>query len=237
MRRKRQYDEVMIVNPAPPGADPARGERIMMGYYGNGGWGQSADEYEYADAPYQVSADEMAGLAGWGDPYGCGCQHRMGHPAFADPYGLAGWVGGAPWGFADPYGYAAPFGYGGPWGRADADPYGQSYDLEGWGAYDDYADDPDGAFEDGELGDDPSLDELEAYGWYGADDMDDYDMGAYVPDEPSPHNYTIPNGVAGYGGDDLEGYVKPVDVSPTCQSFQPPPGPTGDLPDTLRPLW
>jgi hypothetical protein len=32
MRRSNQFDEVMIINPAPPGSDPATGERIMMNY-------------------------------------------------------------------------------------------------------------------------------------------------------------------------------------------------------------
>ncbi len=41
--------------------------------------------------------------------------------------------------------------------------------------------------------------------------------------------------VAGLG--EVEGYVKPGDVSPTCSAFEPQPAGTGTVPETFRPLW
>jgi len=75
---------------------------------------------------------------------------------------------------------------------------------------------------------------------YGEPDYGESDVEGYVRDAPSAFNAgcPLPTNVAGYEeAEPLQGYVTPAEVSPTCPSFTPAPGPSASLPETLRPLW
>ena len=254
MRRNDAFDEVMIVNPGPIGDDPATGERMMMGYFGEpGGFGEYGSEYEYAEEPYQVGSDEGAlasdgDIAGY-DGFGCGapgctCGRAAQQIAdagigygYADPYalGYAGWP--QAYGYADPYslagwgfaGYQAPYGFAAPWGYA-----GYGYADPGYAGYG-YADpgyaqsyELEGYPYFADATDDQVGDDVD--GWYG-DDVD-----GYVPDVPSRFNYQVPTCASGLG-DDVDGYVPTRAVSPSCGTFTAAPNIAPELPDTLKPLW
>jgi hypothetical protein len=91
---------------------------------------------------------------------------------------------------------------------------------------------------------------VEMGGWGGVDAADDTgtafyadaapDLGAYTRDvRPAPFNAVCPivGNVRFGAGDEVEGYVTPAPVGPTCGSFVPQPGTPPPIPDTFKPLW
>lgn len=220
MKRRRDFDEVMIVNPGPGGPGNHAGERAMrLGYYGYG------HPYGYAAAPapgyyagpadaYYGAAPQYAGYyagpaAGYGEyePVGYYAQEMPLGEYGEDPYAI-GAYGPIPPGYAE---MPEMVGYGDPY--AEADVYGEGEDFA-----DDFA---------------------QEYAGY-ADD----DMGGYVRETPPTFNAGCPMptntgmGVAGMGAaEPLEGYVRPGEVSPACQQFTPQPASQSSVPETFRPLW
>jgi hypothetical protein len=246
--RRNPLDEVLIVNPSPPGFDPNQGDRIMLGYHAGPGFGYVADGYGgFAADPYWAG--------GWAGPFGSWADE--------DP-SMLGWaVGEAPGLYRDEGSELdgwADAGYG-PYGwYADGYDLPDEEELGDWEGYEDYDDwdDPD-ALEDGcgyggcGYGACGYADE-ETYGWYADDegapgDMGDeelyaegeFDVAGYVREEDRPFNprVIVTSGVSGYDQVDpgLEGYVRPGTVNAICTQFTPQPGAPPDLPDTLRPLW
>jgi len=217
MRRRPEFEEVMIVNPAPAGPGEP-GERTMRFHY----YGQPQDVAGYG---YYGEAPQFPGYAGYGH--------------YADPAEVAGY---GYYGDPEPVGYYAeetPVGYYGDDPNAMAEPetagygYGQMPEMVGYG--------------DGYGDGDPFADEYPGVSDYAADysGYDDYaeygDPGVegYVRDVPSPFNAGCPlplnTGLA--AGDNFAGYSKPGDVSPSCSVFAEQPGSPSMVPDTLRPLW
>lgn len=249
MTRGDGYDEVMIVNPVDPDRGLNEGVTLMnfhagqppeMGGYA--GWpagygGTGADPvfdgaYGYAEAdPYSGYA-EAPELVGWGDPYAYGYgayapgyaeaeppvgyyadESPMGDYAESDPY--AGYYG---YGEVDPYaGYGYGYGYTPPGLGIVHMPYPPRRPRGGTPGV-------------GESYIDPSL-----QGPYA-----EPDMSGYVRDAAPAFNAgcPMPTNVAGYEeAPELEGYVPPRDVSPTCGNLTPGPAPAGPEPETFRPLW
>ncbi len=250
MAVNRGFDEVMIVNPHDPRREAKEGVRLMGFYYG-----QPPEFGYYGEEPY-LSEDLPYGEVG---PYGYyGEAPEYGYfaeePYLAEelpygevePYGyyaqtpeLYGWGEYEPYGEYEPVGYFAeeyPIGdYGEPpeYGYFAEEPYlaedlpygeyepmgwyGQVPEMVGWGQYEPYS-------------------EYEPYGYYG----EAPEFSGYVRDLPPTFNAgcPMPTNVAGLGESvPLEGYVRPRDVSPTCEQFTPQPGPTPSVPDTFKPLW
>lgn len=212
--RPQDYDEVMIVNPGPPGVETTYSEVDDMGYYGEpGGLG-----YEYEDLGAEDDLGYDADGAWYGDEeaeggwdpasaygyaegpvfgYPEGAVHGFAIPsyvdgyglAYADPHGVDPWGG---YGVAQPEGYgfayAAPsFGYGVPLMA----PHGLAYPYAPFG----YADEDPG--------------DLYGYDGYGAyvddldPDLDGFDDGyAYGGDLYGLDEDDL------YGYDDVEGYVR-----------------------------
>jgi hypothetical protein len=92
--------------------------------------------------------------------------------------------------------------------------------------------------------------EMVGYGPMGEDPSAAYgaaDFSGYVrPAQTEPFNAGCPMPTNTMGGVDespefaysgYEGYTKPADVSPRCESFTEQPGPTPGVPETFRPLW
>jgi hypothetical protein len=227
MKRKREFDEVMIVNPHDPGFGAKQGGKLMrfhyaqeptdsMGYYAKpyGYYGQVPDEgWGYAD-PYGYYGQVPDEGWGYADPYGYYGQVPDEGWGYADPYGYYGQVPDEGWGYADPYGYYGQVpdessGYANPYGY-----YGQVPD-EGWG----YAD--------------PS-------GYYAQEYMPPPPGGVsgYVRDVAPAFNAGCPiaTNVAGLG-DDVEGYIRPETVNAACPQFTSQPGGPRSEPETFRPLW
>ncbi|MBZ5701871.1 MAG: hypothetical protein LAN84_08485 [Acidobacteriia bacterium] len=251
MKRNSGFDEVMIVNPCDPAAmGDAQGETSMQFHYAEspefaeyepvGEWGeQEFAEFEpvggyAAPAPYGYYT-QPPGMAGWGaaGPYG-----SYAKPEFAKYEPVAGYSEADPYGqFAetDPYGYYAEPPDMGACGEVDpygsyAEPefaeyepvgyYAEEYPVAGYG----YAQSP------------------ELVGWGQADPYGYYaepEFAGYVRDTPPTFNPScpMPTNVAGFGEYPFEGYVKPRNVSPTCEQFSPPPDGTTAVPDTFRPIW
>jgi hypothetical protein len=72
-------------------------------------------------------------------------------------------------------------------------------------------------------------------GYYGQPDL-----AGYVRETEPTFNAgcPLPTNVPGFGeAENLEGYVKPTTVNPTCPQFTPQPGPTPSVPETFKPLW
>jgi hypothetical protein len=250
MRRRPEFEEVMIVNPAPAGPGEP-GERTMrFHYYGQpqdvAGYGYYGEAPQfpagYAGYGHYAEPAQYPGYAGYGH-YAEPAQYPgyAGYGHYADPAEVAGY---GYYGDPEPVGYYAeetPVGYYGDDPNAMAEPetagygYGQMPEMVGYG--DGYGDG------DGE----PFADEYPGVSDYAADysGYDDYaeygDPGVegYVRDVPSPFNAGCPlplnTGLA--AGDNFAGYSKPGDVSPSCSVFAEQPGSPSMVPDTLRPLW
>lgn len=228
MKGNRNFDEVMIVNPAvaPFGANQGvtpmsfrAAEPPEMGYYAEEepGYGYFAEEYP------------VEGY-GFADPAGY----------YGDEYVLepVGYYGGMGW-----YGEQEPvegYGY-----------FAEDYPVEGYGfAYpvDDYAQEyvPESVGYYGQMG------------WYGQPETEGYgqyepvvqypgmgyyaapDFSGYVRDVRPAFNAgcPMPTNVAGFGdAENFEGYVQPATVNATCDRFTPQPGTTPGEPETFRPLW
>jgi len=238
MRRRPDYEEVMIVNPAPAGPGEP-GERTMrFSYYGQpqdvagyGYYGEPAQFPGYAGYGYAPPA-EVAGYGYYGQP-----QDVAGYGYYGAPQDFAGYgYVGEP----EPVGYFAeemPVGYYGDDPNAMSD-----YQTAGYG----YGERPEMVG----YGDDPLADEVPGVSDY-AEDISDYseygdyaeyaDAGVdgYVRDTASPFNAGCPlplnTGLA--AGDEFAGYSKPSDVSPSCSVFAEQPGSPSMVPETLRPLW
>ena len=239
MEGYRDFDEVMIVNPFDPSVGFEQGVRLMaypyteipnIGYYGQPlppeGYGYFADE-PYQTYGYYGATPEQAG---WGQPEP--------YPPYGPGYGYYGPLYGQ--GQPEPY---EPVGY-----------YADEYLPAGYS--DEYP--PLGYYADDVY---PSVEDYEpTVGWYGQPVMPpDYlqygappeeypsmgyyggpEYAGYVRDVPPPFNAgcPLPTNVAGFGAEEqLEGYVRPAEVSPTCERFTPQPGPTPGVPETFRPLW
>ncbi len=244
MKNDRRFDEVMIVNPYDPANGAGEGAKVMQfhyaqtpgygyysarpyGYYGAtpgyGAWGSGwsgVPGYGYAAEPEIAQAGDVGYYA---DDY------PMGY--YADPWE------GTQWGEADvqPVGYYAgeqPMGY-----YADGQPVGYYAEEQPVGYYaDDYpgyyaVEEPVGSYADGQ----------EMVGWGEQEPIGYYEphFEGYVREVPPAYNpgCPMPTNVAGFGDTSLEGYVRPQDVSPTCENFKPQPSATAEAPETFRPLW
>lgn len=239
MEGYRDFDEVMIVNPFDPTRGFEQGVRLMgypytqipnIGYYGQPeppeGYGYFADQPYQQYGCYAATPEEV----GWGQP-----------ETYA-PYGPGYGQYEAPYGPYEPYAQE-PVGY-----YAEEYPptsYGDEYPPLGYYAEDPYP--PVGDYEPtaGWYGQPPVTPD---YLQYGAAAEDYPSMGyygepeyaGYVRDVPPTFNAgcPLPTNVAGFAAEEpLEGYVRPADVSPTCERFTPQPGPTPAVPETFRPLW
>ena len=209
--------------------------------------------FHYYGDPYQVGY--------YGDPYQMGYYGEPevpgypGYGAFANPVPVDagyGYYGMVPPGYPYPdpaYAPAAPFGYVPPpaaYGYYGEEPYVPLSDYpppvegyggeEQWAGYDGYQ-----GYDDAEslpLSDDPGVD---GYG-YGDPEMNGYE--GYVRAGPPSFNAgcPMPTNIAGIEADpatehEFAGYMRPAEVSASCQQFTAPGGPDSAVPDTLRPLW
>jgi hypothetical protein len=120
----------------------------------------------------------------------------------------------------EPYGYYAehePMGYYGDY--AEREPYGYYGEHEPYGDYGEHE----------PIGDYAATPEMVGYG--------EHDMGGYVRDVAPAFNAgcAVPSNVAGFG--EVDGYVRPQTVNPSCAQFtaQPPSG--SAIPDAFKPLW
>jgi hypothetical protein len=246
MAGTRGFDEVMIVNPSPPGDH--QGARHMRFHYApQVGYYAEPVEYGYYAEPPEYGYYAEPELA---EPmeYGWYAETpEVGYFAEEAPYGeaepVAGWAEPefAGWGEPEAYGevepgyaeepigyfaeeYPAGYGYGEePYaGWAEADPYGEAQEfaevpeMVGYGEPEPLAEDP-------------------MSGWVGEPEFQ-----GYVRDTPPPFNAgcPMPTNVSGFEeAVPLEGYIRPGDVSPTCEAFTPQPGPTPSVPETFKPLW
>jgi len=241
MRRRPDYEEVMIVNPAPAGPGEP-GERTMrFSYYGQppdvagyGYYGEPAQFPGYAGYGYGPPA-EVAGYGYYGQP-----AEVSGYGYYGQPAQVAGYGYGQPQDFAG-YGYVGepePVGYFAeemPVGYYGDDPNAMSdYQTAGYGEMPEMVG----------YGDDPLAEEYPGVSDY-AEDYSDYSeygdyseyaepgVEGYVRDAASPFNAGCPLPLnAG-----LAGYSKPSDVSPSCSVFAEQPGSASMVPETLRPLW
>jgi hypothetical protein len=243
-----RFDEVLIVNPGVPDAER---ERQMYGYFAQtpqdafGAVGDPYGGYGYAAYP----EPEGYGYYGYGDP---GLYAAPGY-GFADAYGYA-----APYGYAaaDPYGYGYGYGNVDPYamGQIDSQVYGPA-DLYGYDGYaPGYGDEPPaygyyGAADPFVYGA-PEAPGAEMGGWSSVAGPDESaptfyadgepEFGAYTRDvSPAPFNAVCPivGNVRFGAGDELQGYVAPAPVGPTCGAFVPQPGTPPPIPDTFKPLW
>ena len=203
------FDEVMIVNPSPPGFDPVPGDNDMMGFYGSPhGMGEyvdddyddydggedydledEADMHGYAEmdeeGPYGAYLAEPAGYASHPMPgYGWGAYDDLAAPMYV-PMGHVPMQGMPMSGVgmaplsAVPAYAAAPYGYAQP-GFAPA----PAYDYDEYSDYDEYDLDDYDDFVDADYDHaDPDYDmvmEADAdYDDYDYDDYDDVDEFAY----------------------------------------------------------
>ncbi len=237
MAGHRGFDEVMIVNPFDPARGNGKGVTAMrfqpgvpgMGYYSEPELGYFAQPPDFGyfaeDLPLGYYGEDPYGEDPFGeDPYGAYAEDLYSEDPYGyyaeDPYGEDphGWYAEDPYG-EDPYGEGSYGWYG--QGYAE-DPYGE--DPYGWYAEDPYGEDPYGYYaEDPYAG----VPEMVGYGNY----------AGYVRDAASPFNAgcPMPSNVSGLG--EMEGYVKPGEVSPMCETFTPQPIGTTAVPETFRPLW
>ena len=222
VNQNRGFDEVMIVNPSDSHIHPSEGVRLMrynyseppeMGYYAEpsemGYYGESPEMGYYAEPP---------DMSYYSQPPGMGY--------YAEPPDM-GYYGGQ-----EPIGYFAeepPLGYYGEYpamGAYAEDPamgyYGMMPEMVGYG-------------------EEPLAEPYSDMGYYG-----EPDMSGYMRDTASSFNAgcPLPTNVAGYGesdrysdADQMAGYARPTDVSPTCGQFTSQPGPTPSVPETFKPLW
>jgi len=260
MRRRPDFEEVMIVNPAPAGPGEP-GERTMRfhyygqpqdvagyGYYGEApqfpgyaGYGYYGQPAEVAGYGHYAQPQEVAGYGYYGQPQEVAGYGHYGQPQEVAGYGYYGEptevAGYGYMGEPEPVGYFAeemPVGYYGDDPNAMSDyqtaGYGEMPEMVGYG------DDP-------FAGQNPGVANYAGYSDYS--DYGDYSEYAepgvegYVREVPSPFNAGCPlplnTGLA--AGDDFAGYSKPGDVSPSCTAFAEQPGSASMVPDTLRPLW
>jgi hypothetical protein len=234
----RDFDEVMIVNPFDPTAGFEQGVKLMgypytqipnIGYYGQPvpppeGYGYFADEPYYQPYGYYAATPEEAR---WGQPesyppYGPGYGHYQAPYVPYEPYGPVGYYADEylPTSYGDEY----PLGY---YAEDFYPPVGDYEPTAGWYGQ------PPVPPEYSQYG--APAEEYPAMGYYGGPEY-----AGYVRDVPPTFNAgcPLPTNVAGFGADEpLEGYVRPTEVSPTCERFTPQPGPTPSVPETFRPLW
>jgi hypothetical protein len=266
MKKKRGFDEVMIVNPGQPGSDATQRVRLMrfhnvfppeMGGYaepGYGYYGEPIEDYGYfAEDPY-LSEDLNYGqidpsLGYYGEPdlaYGYYGQvdPALNYYGQVDPtlgyYGL-GYAPLGAWGEPNAYGQVEPVGY-----FAEEFPvgyYGEQYPLSG------YAED----FPMGYYGEDPYqvgyYSQVPEMVGYGEPDLQGYpgmayygepdvaNYSGYVRDIPPPFNAGCPLPTNLSGFDDVDGYSTPATVNPTCDQITPQPGSAPSPPETFKPLW
>jgi hypothetical protein len=90
-------------------------------------------------------------------------------------------------------------------------------------------------------GEEPLAEAYPDMGYYG-----EPDMSGYMRDTPPAFNpgCPLPTNVAGYGesgpygeAEQMAGYTRPTEVSPSCGQFTPQPGPNPSVPETFKPLW
>ncbi len=246
MKRRRGYDEVMIVNPGPPGDGSEEGARLMQFGYGPYGLGYYADPYGYYEAPPGGYAAPPSGYAapyaGYEAPYGYYAEPQPGGwgSVPAQPGGELEYAEDDPFGYwgagygDDGYGYG--YGYGANQLEADPYAYAEPYDPSGgygWYAEDDMGEDDFGEdeFGEGEFGE----------GEFAEDDPTaGYGYSGYVRGGQSPFNAgcPIPTNVAGFGeAETVEGYGPPPRVGATCDRFTAQGGGPAEAPETFRPLW
>jgi hypothetical protein len=238
MRRRPEFEEVMIVNPAPAGPGEP-GERTMRFHY----YGQPQDVAGYG---YYGEAPQFPGYAGYGhyaQPaqvpgygyYGEAPQFPgySGYGYYGEPPEVAGY---GYYGEPEPVGYYAeetPVGYYGDDPNAMGEPeiagYGHVPEMVGYSEAEPFADEYPGVSDYAE--DYSGYDDCSEYGEPGVE--------GYVREAASSFNAGCPlplnTGLA--AGDDFAGYSKPGDVSPSCTVFAEQPGSPSMVPDTLRPLW
>ncbi len=251
MKRKQDFDEVMIVNPCDLRSNNQQPITLMrfhqvpdMGYYAEppelGYYGEVPQAYGYYSEPPDAGNFAEPPELGWyaqaPDAYtGYAQAPELGYYAEYPEIGY----------------YAAPVnGYPGYQGYAA---YSQPAEM----AY--YAEPPEVAEYSepveyyaeeypGQAAGYAQMPEMVGYNEYeplsedypGVADYGEPDMAGYVREGPPPYNpgCPMPTNVAGFGESvPLEGYVKPGTVNASCDQFIPQPGPTAAVPDTFRPLW
>jgi hypothetical protein len=267
MKRRPQFDEVMIVNPSE-GSNSDQRVRLMRfhnihppeisgfaepdpyGYYAQPqGYGY------YAQAPGYGYYAQPAGYGYYGEPEPYGYYAE-------DPY-----LSQDPmYGEVDPaYGYYADqdpaYGY---YGEVDpmygyygeVDPaygyYAQAPEFEGYAdnPYESmgYAEPEPAYAEYPELNYYGQVPEMVGYGEPETQYAEDYpgvayygepDYSGYVRQRPPAFNpgCPLPTNVSGYEGGDFAGYIRPTTVNATCSQFTDQPGSAPAAPDTFKPLW
>ena len=235
MKRKDQFDEVMIVNPSGSGTHSDQRVRLMRfhniytptmagyaepdayGYYAEPepiGYYAATEPYGYfAENPMYAEVDPTVGYWGEVDP-------TVGYYGEVDP--TVGY-----WGQADPtvgyYGEPDPVGY-----YAEETPvgyYGEEVPLGYYG----YGENPEmvgyGEQEFAEV--DPGV------SYYG-----EPDYSGYVRDGDAAFNAgcSTPSNVSGFE-DGFSGYSRPATVNPSCDQMTPQPGSSPSPPETFKPLW
>jgi hypothetical protein len=242
--RKPAFDEVMIVNPAEPGAN--QGVRLMQFYPAYpSAVGSYAEMLEpYGQMPetygYYGQAPEMYGY------YAQAPQPNDYYGEILEPYGYYGQVPEAydyygqvpePYGYygeaLDPYSYYGEFdpvypGYGQDLtqpGYVPVPQYGEPYPLEGYG----------------QMPEMPGYAEYEPAPQYpGVAYYGDPYLAGYVRARPSRFNAgcPMPTNVAGFAeAEPLEGYVAPSSVNAACEQMTPQPGASSSASDYFKPLW
>lgn len=261
MRRKNQFDEVMIVNPSQGSANSNQRERLMrfhnvfppqMGGFAEPeayGYYAEPEAYGYYAEPaaygYYGEIDPMVGYYAEADPT-VGYYHEVdpavGYYGEVNPgygyYAQAPEFAGV--GVWDGYGYGEyqPVGYGEP------DPVGYFAEEIPMGYYGEDPNQPMGYY-----GQPP---EMVGYGeqefaetdpnvsYYGETEFGEPEFagyGGYTRDLPPSFNAgcPLPTNLNGYEG--FEGYTSPASVNPTCDTMTSQPGTAPSTPDTFKPLW
>ena len=262
MRRKNQFDEVMIVNPSQGNSNSNQRVRLMrfhnvfppqmgafaepeqFGYYAEpAAYGYYSEPQTYG---YYGEADPMMGYYGEVDPalsYYGEVDPTMGYYGEVDP-------ALSYYGEADPtmsyYGQAPEFAGVGAWNGygyqpASSEPVGYFAEENPMGYY---GEDPNQSM--GYYGQAPEMvgygeaepqfaEDYPSVGDYGEPEFAGYE--GYTRDMPPAFNAgcPLPTNLSGYDG--FEGYTAPATVNPSCDTMTPQPGTAPSPPETFKPLW
>jgi hypothetical protein len=231
MNPNRGFDEVMIVNPNDPRVHAREGVKLMQYSYG-----EPPEMGYYAEPPDMGYYGQPPGMGYYGEPPDMGYYGQppgMGY--YAEPPEM-GYYGQSPmmgyYGEQEPVGYFAeesPLGYYGQYPGMAA--YAEHPTMGYYGAMPEMVG----------YGEDPLAEADPNMGYYG-----EPEMSGYVRDASPAFNAgcPLPTNVAGYGESDpygeaeqMAGYTRPTDVSPSCGQFSLQPGPRSSVPETFKPLW
>lgn len=258
MRRKKQFDEVMIVNPSPGSPNSNQRVRLMRfhnvfppqmagyaepetyGYYAEpetyGNYGQLQTYGYVAESPYP-SAAQNVGYYGEAEPaYGYYSQvdPSLSYYGEADPaYGY----------YAQTPEFAGPA-YGGGPGYAEPEPVGYFAEETPMGYYGEEAT-PMGYYGQPEMvgygeAEQQFAEEYPGVAEYGEREFGEPEFAGYdgyTRDMPPAFNAgcPLPTNLNGYEG--FEGYTSPATVNPICDTMTSQPGTSPSTPETFKPLW